>query len=322
MKLPLQYFFISVFTILSSSLFSQNHQLVDNIVDNYPKVGLNLDDVVLAIKNDFTTEVERTRAVFRWVATQISFDTELGKTMDYKSLKAFSYTTEAEKILKEKKFKEDLVFQTFTTRKTVCHGYAVLVEYMCHKLNIEAVVITGVLKSDPSEIGQMPVLNHAWNAVKINGEWKFLDVTLAAGFISSNTDTFKFDYTDGYFFTDPELFFLNHFPLNEKWLLISKSKKDFTHLPCYLRNYIKFDYQIVGPESGIYSKKNGSFTFNVKGIDQYDSVQYSLNSRDNQKILLEQDYTKEYMIDLAAISNDFLTIYINDRPMIVYKIID
>lgn len=304
-------------------IFSQDYIAVDSVVDGYPQNVLKLDDVVTAIQKDFSRDDEKARAVFRWVTTQISFDILLAEKMNYKSLTAFSYTTESEKLVKEKKFKEELIAQTFSTKKTVCHGYAVLIEYLCEKLKIEAEVITGILKSDPSEIGQMSkIVNHAWNAVKINGEWKFIDATLAAGFISDRTNQFNFDYVDGYFFTDPKLFFLNHFPMEEKWLFVAKTKKEFATLPCYLRNYTKFNYQISGPQSGIYEKKNSNFTFTVKGIDEYDSVLYSLNSANNEQIILEQEYTKNFTIDLSAVSNDYLTLYINNRPMVVYKIVN
>lgn len=323
MKFSLKFFILIVLAFLANKSFSQDYSSVDPIVDNYPQYGLTLDDLVASIKKDFSKDDEKARAVFRWVTTKISFDIALAEEMDYKSLRAFSYTTDAEKKVKEKKFKKELLAETFASRKTVCHGYAVLVEYLCEKLNIETEVITGTLKGDPSEIGKLPtVVNHAWNAVKINDEWKFIDATLGAGFVSSNSGLFKFDYNEGYFFTKPELFFLNHFPLNEKWLLIAKTKNDFAKSPFYFSNYIKYNYQIEGSTSGIYSKKQANFTFTVKGIDEYDTVQYALNSGNNQKIVLEQNPSKEFVIDLSTVSDDYLSLFINDRIMVVYKIVN
>lgn len=323
MQFSIKFFILGTLFLFSTKSFSQDYSLVDAIVDNYPQNILSLDDVVISIQKGFSKEDEKARAVFRWVTTKISFDIALAEKMDYTSLRAFSYTTEAEKRVKEKKFKEELLVQTFNSRKTVCHGYAVLVEYLCKKLNIETEIITGTLKVSPSEIGKLPTIaNHAWNAVKVNGEWKFVDTTLGAGFISSNSGLFKFDFNDGYFFTKPELFFLNHYPLNEKWLLVAKTKNDFAKSPFYFSNYIKYNYQIEGPKSGIYSKKEANFKFTVKGIDEYDSVQYALNSGNNNKILLPQNNANEFAIDLSNSSNDYLSLFINDRLMVVYKIVD
>lgn len=53
--------------------------------------------------------------------------------------------------------------------------------------------------------------SHAWNAVHVDGEWRFVECTWGAG----NCDEFKkfhFDYHDHFFFMDPDLFVLTHFP--------------------------------------------------------------------------------------------------------------
>lgn len=307
----------------TNKVHSQNYVLVDSIVDAYPKNINTLDNLADQIRKDFTRDEEKARAIFKWVATNISFDLELAAKMDFKSLKAFSYSTDKEKVLKENKFKSDLVKQTFLTRKTVCHGYAVLIEYLCKSLALEAETITGTLKSDPTEIGQLPnVVNHAWNVVKINNEWKFIDATLGAGIISSNTDSFKFDFNEGYFFTDPERFFLNHYPLDEKWLLISKTKSDFAKSPFIFGNYLKYGYRIMSPLLGIHSKKEGNFTFSLKGLDEYDNVQYALSSNNKIVFLEQEDNSKDFVIDITDIGEDYVSIFVIGKIIAVYKIVN
>jgi hypothetical protein len=67
---------------------------------------------------------------------------------------------------------------------------------------------------------------HAWNAIKIDGEWTFIDTVFSCGqFIHSNTNnsnggssssssssTFQPMFSDAYFCTPPSLFILQHFP--------------------------------------------------------------------------------------------------------------
>jgi len=51
--------------------------------------------------------------------------------------------------------------------KLVCSGYARLFMQLCNKYGLECVPVYG------TGSGQ----NHVWNKVKVNGEWKYIDVT-------------------------------------------------------------------------------------------------------------------------------------------------
>lgn len=309
--------------LLFSNVYSQKYETVDDKVDTYPKNIINPDKLVELINTDFSKQDEKARAVFRWVATNIQYDVELSNFLDSNLVKAFTYNSEKEKLIKERKFKLDLINNAMVSKTTVCHGYAVLVEYLCLKLGLEAKIILGDLKSDPSQIGEMPdELNHAWNVVKIDNNWQFIDATLGAGFVSSKTKLFKFYFNDSYFCTKPERFFLNHYPTDEKWLLVSKNKDDFAKQPIFFGAYFENNYQMDKPASGLYpSSKNENFIFAIKGLDQYDSIQYSF-SDDNKIVNLEQENNfKDFVIDLANKKNNYVSIYVNRKIIAIYKII-
>jgi len=73
----------------------------------------------------------------------------------------------------------------FQKRKTVCTGYSNLfIELLYSKDKADVVYINGYSKG----LGYSPLKNaeqnHAWNAVKINGEWCLVDTTWG---ISSDT---------------------------------------------------------------------------------------------------------------------------------------
>ena len=59
-----------------------------------------------------------------------------------------------------------------------------------------------------------------------------------------NYNLFKFYFNDAYFFTNPDRFFLNHYPADEKWLLVAKSKTDFAPLPVFFGGYFQNNYEI------------------------------------------------------------------------------
>ena len=120
------YTFLFLISLFSNHSYSQKYDAVDSIVDGYSNDLSNADDLIKLVNKDFSRPDEKARAVFRWVATHISYDVDLAESMDYVSKNAFSYKTEKEREIKDKKFKLDLVATAMNTKKTVCHGYAAL----------------------------------------------------------------------------------------------------------------------------------------------------------------------------------------------------
>jgi hypothetical protein len=310
------------FQLLSVSFcYCQNFEKTDSIVSNYPKSIANIGELANLINRDFFKPEDKVRAIFYWVSTTIAYDIDASQKMEI-SQHAFSYKSETEKNTKEKKFKEQLVNNALFSKKAVCHGYAALIESLCIKVGVESKIILGNLKSDPMEIGNQSFpINHAWNIIKINENWQFVDATLAAGFVSSNTDQFKFYFNDAYFFTDPDLFFLNHFPSDIKWLFVSKTKEDYIKLPLFMGYYLQFNYEIIKPDLGIHSvTKSDSFVFAIKNLKQSDYVSYSLNSEFKIKDIDYEDNTENFIIDLHGKEEDFLSIYVNRKLIVIYKI--
>ncbi|MBW6410456.1 transglutaminase domain-containing protein [Clostridium weizhouense] len=63
--------------------------------------------------------------------------------------------------------KSDNVYSALTTGKTICQGYAMTAYKMFNFVGIESRIV----------IGTMNNIGHAWNQVKVNGQWYHLDVT-------------------------------------------------------------------------------------------------------------------------------------------------
>lgn len=59
------------------------------------------------------------------------------------------------------------IISVFLGKETVCQGYANAMQYLLERLNVPCVVVTGRAKGGP----------HAWNLVKLDGEWYYCDVT-------------------------------------------------------------------------------------------------------------------------------------------------
>lgn len=72
--------------------------------------------------------------------------------------------------------------------KAICGGYAKAFSYLCDKVGIQTLTITG----DTISEGADPI-PHMWNMIKLGGEWYHIDVT--AGFVkNSATPYIRYDY--------------------------------------------------------------------------------------------------------------------------------
>ena len=66
----------------------------------------------------------------------------------------------------------------------VCQGYAYALKYLCDRIGIRSVIVTGMLYQSYSSPGP-----HAWNAVEIDGNWYAIDTTANDGL---GTDEYNF----------------------------------------------------------------------------------------------------------------------------------
>ncbi len=62
--------------------------------------------------------------------------------------------------------------------------------------------------------------NHQWNCVKVDGTWMLVDCCWGAGFIEETSGDFIPSPRDLYCFVDPDVFILDHFPLDSRWQLL------------------------------------------------------------------------------------------------------
>jgi hypothetical protein len=301
---------------------AQDFAKVDATVKNYPAFA-DTGAFAEKIKADFTRDDEKARAIFTWIALNVKYD--LGAYGVNEKPIAYSYKTEQEKLDRQKKFREDLSQKTLKSKKGVCQGYATLYEVVAQKAGLEAAMVTGTSKSHPMHIGKAPgASDHAWNAVKINGQWKLLDATWGAGVVTGEKPAFAFKFNDAYFFAEPDVFFLNHFPDDKKWLLTNKSEADFANLPLIFGNALSEGYEFTAPAGGTFTNKPGAaIDFKVKNLKPGDKVHYAFSAeRRFMPLTLTADGdASTFRVPLTSKSVGTLTIYINQKSVAAYRII-
>lgn len=75
------------------------------------------------------------------------------------------------------------IYGALVDKSTVCGGYAKAFSYLCSKIGIESITITGDFNETP----------HMWNMVKINGDWYHIDVT-SGNAMNSEFPYIRYDY--------------------------------------------------------------------------------------------------------------------------------
>ena len=315
---------IVIMLFFSLPTFAQDFSKVDEIVSNYPKSFSKVEDLASKINHDFSKEEEKARAIYSWIALNVKYDVKSYFSSTANRPIAYRYRTEAEKIEKQNQIKLDLINKTLKSKLAVCQGYALLFEHLANLSGLESAFITGNAKSNALDIGKLPTQSlHAWNAVKVNGQWKLVDVTWGAGVVNPQKRIFVPKFNAGYFFTEPEVFVLNHFPDEKKWILGSFSEQDYANFPFYYGDYVKADFRFITPQKGIISSKETNvLPFKISDLGQDDKVFYVLSSDNKPKVaaLKRNGNITEFDVNLTANSEYYLTIFVNQKAISVYKI--
>lgn len=305
--------------LFGSSLLAQEYRDVDSVVKNYPKSIANPYDLINMINYDFKTDVEKARAIFTWISLNIVYDVEAVSMEE-----SYSYKSNRSKASKIKKIREKWGKETLAKGMAECEGYATLYYYLCDLIGIECVVIPGTSRTSLDQIGKIPEkVNHAWNAIKIDKEWKFVDVTWGAGSFDHSTKIFRQKFDETYFLTSPDRFFLEHFPLDQSYLFVNKTKEDFANLPIFYWNYIKSDYELISPKSGILDfKKDGSVRFVFKSKSGVKDISYTFDDEwttNDLKVTRNGDLY-EVEVPYGSEKLNFLTLYYQNRGLMTFKI--
>lgn len=167
---------MSLFYFLLLPIFGQTQSLIDEVIKEI----------------DF--QEDTVNAIFTYVASNITYDTKFQQsTPHYQSY-------------------EEVIEDVIKNRKGVCMHYAALFDAICSRLGYKSYIVSGYTKFINNPPGDLP---HAWNAVKIKGEWFLFDPSWASGYIMG--DTFLPYYDKTWYKKSPEEFIYSHVPFDPIW---------------------------------------------------------------------------------------------------------
>ncbi len=279
MKKIISLVLLLVFNIVHAQI--SNFKTIDfTKADNIAKLnkGESLKNLpLLCYKLTFKleTKVEKLRAIYTWVSTNVKGDYNMHREVarKRKELKKDSLALNKwNRIYKKTVFKK-----LMNRKKTMCTGYAYLIKEMANIVDIECKIIDGYGRTVTSNIDTLETLNHSWNAVKLNNKWYVCDATWSSGYMDEN-GAFITDYNTGYFLTDPELFSKNHYPLDKKWLLKSaQTNATFVNAPIVYGEIFKHKITTLLPKKmKIDATKKEVINFELKSLKNISLKKVSL----------------------------------------------
>ena len=309
----------SLLFFISFTAQAQDYSVVDAKAISYPKYK-TAQNLANKIKADFNNDGDKIRAIFVWLTHNIRYD--LNEYFNPTSKKiSFKYKNEADKQLKLQQIKDQVVDEIFSSRKSVCEGYAQSFKKVCDLLEIEAVVIKGYARNSTGEIGTIPTgSNHAWNAVKIGLKWQLIDATWAAGYAINKK--WKKHFTEYYFYPKPSELLRTHYPDNRNWQLTKNpiSKKTYASQPIIGQGFFSKNLQLVGPNTGVLQAK--TVLFKVKNLSKKHVIGYLFKGQKYGKKAnpVIKNGVGHFSINLKGKRNSELYIFIDSEIALEYKI--
>ncbi|NRD24589.1 hypothetical protein HNV10_15145 [Winogradskyella litoriviva] len=302
---------------------AQDYHKVDSIVKLYPSKFKSIESFAKKIDSDFKTEIEKTRAAYYWIANHISYDYEMFQKNE-SAYKGIKYDNQSE--YEEKQLKQEIKYaeQCLKKKKAVCEGYSQLLKFTLNELGITCEVISGSSKQSYREIGRIRnSSNHAWNAVKIENQWQLIDATWSTGNLLNSPNTFNFN--DTYFFTNPEVFILSHFPEKEKWQLIDKpmDRSTFFHLPIIYHTFIDSEIKLSKKTNGLLKvKEKGTIQLKFNDINEDKFYSYAFKGQKTTRFLFEK-IGNEFIVNIPYLNKrpTSLILYYEGKSILKYKIV-
>jgi transglutaminase/protease-like cytokinesis protein 3 len=312
-NLFLSIIFLSLFTNINAQTFNGDFKVVDEYVKSLGTLDtLNMGTISYLVTKKFASNTDKARAIFDWIAYNISFDTKAARNNG------------------NEKMNSDNVLKT---RKANAAGYAALFQDMCSVAKIRCLTVDGYVKNDLEQLGEKPdEFNHTWNVVQLGqspDSWYYVDPAWGSGYTDEKLNTFTKAYNDAFFFADKRIFNYQHFPDNGAWLLGTgvKSGKDFFAMPIVKNHAYDFGISNFSPSTGLIKanlNKPVRFSFKVGNQAAVDTVNLLIGVEKNKKL---QTVYFSYNNSVVSFTHKFeeedsypVTVLINNKPVLAYMI--
>jgi len=178
----------------------------------------HLPILVHGLTSQLKTDVERFRAIYLWVSTNIKGEYHL-MLENARMRKKLDGDPEA-LVIWNNGFKKKVFKKLVKDKETLCSGYAYLIKEMSALAGLESEIVNGYGPMNNLKVDDLGDPNHSWNAIKLDGKWYLADATWSSGLIDMSNYLFEYNYDDSYFLMEPSEFAKTHKPLEAHWALL------------------------------------------------------------------------------------------------------
>ncbi|XP_062622166.1 lim and transglutaminase domain protein ltd-1-like [Saccostrea cucullata] len=232
-----------------------------------PEDANTFEDLAELLTKGMSRDVQQVRAMFSWVIGQN---------------------------VQEIKFPENVILnspmQILKRMKEGKSSYTTLFTLLCRAAKIPCAIIHGFAKSAGYEVGQTELenLRNMWNAVYINGGWRFVFPLWACKVVvghstgkwtlveakgkgvrekmPASTGESVSTLNDYYFLPDAEEFVYRCFPDNPEWQLLRKpiSKDEFVEMPYCRPSFFEYKAKVVSKPKCVLISEDGLCNISLK----------------------------------------------------------
>lgn len=179
-----------------------------------PAVEQSLASLGSYLAHSSFSPADRAWAIFVWIGDRIAYDVDA-----YLKGQVRDLNVTADEVMRR--------------RVTVCDGYAVLFAALARAAGLEAVIVTGYAKAyGVPEYTKFATENHAWNLLRLDGNWQVIDSTWGAGYVFQDRYTKQRDTV--YFLGQADELKFTHWPVDAGWrqaMGLILAKHEFEALP-------------------------------------------------------------------------------------------
>ncbi|RKP27050.1 hypothetical protein SYNPS1DRAFT_27282 [Syncephalis pseudoplumigaleata] len=253
---------------------------VDRYVRNIQHMSHSITPEVLTMKflaRPFRTDLQRVRAIFIWMTDNIRYRQMAGDGEAGGGRRPRAGISATEDPMPSVQPELETAETTLKDRCCSRDGFALLFHKMASTAGIHSGIVRGYLKQPKDELdsNRLPPPNHSWNVVRIDGEYRFVDIALAVASHPWNNPKDGTQYH--YFLTPPNELAYTHYPADPSYQYLQPpiSPALFRALPFVRGAYFDHDVDLF------------RFTHNQIELRDQESAQVAFGVADNVRCFAE-----------------------------------